>query len=108
GLLDAVAEHPVLHALAERADDGLRRAEVHVGHPERKHVWEIRVPLAALCPAPFDDAIEVVDHAALTPARSAAGAGPPSPCGPACPRSRRSARRWGRRAHSPGGSGAGT
>ena len=61
GLLHAVAEDAVLDALAQRADDGFRRAEVHVRHPERQHVGRILVPLVALGPAAVDDVVEVVD-----------------------------------------------
>src|SRR5207247_8630125 len=59
-----VAEDAVLDALAEGADHGRGRREVHVGHPERDHVVAVLPPLRALRVPPLDHPVEVVGHGA--------------------------------------------
>ena len=63
GLLERdVAVDAVLHPLAQRADHGLGRLEVHVRHPERQDVGTVLLPLGAVRAPAVDSTIEVVAH----------------------------------------------
>src|SRR5262249_40356028 len=63
GLLEGdVAVDPVLHALAQGADHGFGRLEVHVRHPERQDVGAVLLPLGAVAAPAVGEAIEVVGH----------------------------------------------
>jgi hypothetical protein len=46
GRVGRVAKHAVIHAAADRVEHHLRRAEIHVGHPERQNIPAVpAVPL---------------------------------------------------------------
>src|SRR5262249_3833129 len=80
-----VAEDAVLDPLAERADHGLRRLEVHVRHPERQDIGAVLLPLGAVGVPAVDETIEVVGHGGSSyHARTLAAV-----------RSRRPSRGWG-------------
>jgi len=57
-----VAEDAVLDPLAERADHGLGRLEIHVRHPERQDVGSVLLPLGAVGAPAVDETIEVIGH----------------------------------------------
>ena len=62
-----VAEDTVLDAARELVEDGLRRAEVHVRHPERQHVLRVaalrgKIVFEAGGTPPVDDFIKIVRH----------------------------------------------
>ena len=66
GLVIAVAhqcvtEHAVFHPAVQGVDDGLRHAEVHVGHPHgQRSLGFFHIPFVAAGAAALDDFVEKV------------------------------------------------
>jgi hypothetical protein len=57
-----VAEYTVFYTGPQRADNSLRRDEVHIGHPERKHVLVVPAPLLTIAGPAVDYLIEIAGH----------------------------------------------
>ncbi len=58
----SIPKDAVSDALLQRADDRLRRGEIHVGHPQGQHVLVVTAPLDAVRVAAVDDVVKVKEH----------------------------------------------